>query len=365
MIKIDSAKHKEIENQLLYQTSLLEAQMEATPDGILIVDENGKIIMYNQRFVKMWKIPNHVIVTGNDKEALDFVVSQVADQDGFIKRVSYLYKYPQVASDEILFKDGRIFHRYSAPVKGKNDEYYGYAWYFRDITEQKKLERQKDEFLAIASHELKTPITSIKIYSQFLLTSFQKKGDEKATGQLTKMYAQVNKLTNLISDLLDVTKIKGGKLQLNKEEFDFNTLVDDIIADLQLTTEKHSIVKEFSKTKTVYADRDRLGQVITNFLSNAIKYSPDSNKIIVQIKNEKNDVLFSVQDFGIGISKDEQRNVFKRFVRVSEHHKTFPGLGLGLYISKEIMKRHGGKIWMKSEKGKGSTFYFSLPLDHE
>ncbi len=226
----------------------------------------------------------------------------------------------------------------------------------------KQLGRQKDDFIAIASHELKTPVTSIKLYMQLLHRKFMIAKDIKSAEAVAKMDGQINKLTDLINDLLDVSKIEEGKLRLNLGEFDLNGLVKEISEEMQLTT-KQRILKELGRKELVYGDRDRLGQVLINFLSNAIKYSQSTNKIIVKTENDKKSVIVSVEDFGMGLTPKEQAKVFERFNRAGQEGPGgLPGLGLGLYISKEIIKRHKGKIWVESKKGKGSTFFFSLPI---
>ncbi|HSW96344.1 MAG TPA: HAMP domain-containing sensor histidine kinase [Candidatus Saccharimonadales bacterium] len=225
-------------------------------------------------------------------------------------------------------------------------------------------DRHKDEFMSIATHELKTPVTSLKIFAQVLENRFAKAGDETSALHLAKMDAQLNKLTALIEDLLDATKINSGKLQFHEEFFDVNELVSEIVEEMQRTTEKHTLIKKLRISKIIYGDRTRVGQVLTNLISNAIKYSPKSDKIIIMTKIEKGSVTISVQDFGIGIAKEDQPKIFKRFQRVGNQN-TFGGLGLGLFIAATIMQRHGGKIWVESEEGKGSTFSFSLPLKRE
>ncbi|MEO6508979.1 MAG: HAMP domain-containing sensor histidine kinase, partial [Patescibacteria group bacterium] len=183
-------------------------------------------------------------------------------------------------------------------------------------------------------------------------------------GQLDKMNAQLDKLTSLIADLLDATKIESGKLQMNQEKFSFDELVTEIVEEIQRTTEKHVITIKGKSNTNITADRERTGQVLTNLISNAIKYSPHSEKIIIEpsVENKKF-IMLCVKDFGVGIPKDKQNHVFERFYRVSGPKEiTFPGLGLGLYISAEIVKRQGGRIWVESEEGIGSTFCFSLPL---
>ncbi|MBK0378311.1 PAS domain-containing sensor histidine kinase [Mucilaginibacter segetis] len=233
-----------------------------------------------------------------------------------------------------------------------------------DIDEQKKLERQKDDFLGIASHELKTPVTSIKAYAQVLGAMLSKEGEDKKADMVLKMDAQLNRLTNLIGDLLDVTKINSGKILFNKSWFNFNEAVKDTISDIQHTTNKHILVMDFKETGTIYSDKERIGQVITNLVTNAIKYSPHSNRIIISTELDNADVVVCVQDFGIGIPDDKKEKVFEQFYRVSgTKQHTFPGLGLGLYISSEIIRREGGKMWVNSIEGKGSTFCFSLPVN--
>ncbi|MDN3547007.1 PAS domain-containing protein [Mucilaginibacter aquaedulcis] len=233
-----------------------------------------------------------------------------------------------------------------------------------DITEQRLLQLQKDEFIGIASHELKTPVTSIKAYTQVLERILTKKGDTQEAGMIQKMDAQLNRLTSLIADLLDVTKINSGRLQFNYTWFDFNELITEVVEDLQRTTQKHTLSEDTQPTGNVYADKDRISQVLVNLITNAIKYSPHSKDIIVGTRLNNDEVVVSVKDFGIGISKEKQQRVFEQFYRVSgAKQHTFPGLGLGLYISSEIIKREGGRIWVDSEEGKGSIFYFSLPVN--
>ena len=232
-----------------------------------------------------------------------------------------------------------------------------------DVQVQKELQQQKDNFLGIASHELKTPVTSLKAYSQVMELMFNKSGDAKNAALVSKMDKQLNRLNNLIGDLLDVTKINTGKLQFNLTTFSFSELIDEVVEDMQRTTHRHTIKKNLSFNGLVTADRERLNQVVVNLLSNAIKYSPEANEIIIHTEKKDNELQLCVQDFGIGIQTDKKDKVFEQFYRVSgttEH--TFPGLGLGLFISSEIVKRLGGKMWVNSVENKGSMFCFSIPL---
>jgi PAS domain S-box-containing protein len=356
-------ERKKYEEELRYQKTLLEAQREVSPEGVLVVSSNGKMVSYNKRFVEMWKFSKKLMNKGKDELALQAATQQLIDPEGFIATVQEVYKSHKQDHAELYFKDGRVFDRFGSPIIGEDGTDYGYVWFFQDISERKRLESQKDDFLGIASHELKTPVTSIKAYTQILENRFKKAEDIKSAELVGKMDGQLNKLTNLIADLLDVTKIESGKLLFREDYFDFNELVSEIVEEMERTTDKHSITQKLVKTRIVFGDRDRIGQVITNFISNAIKYSPLSNKIIVSTKIFKDTITLGVQDFGIGMSKKDQAKVFDRFYRVGDSgQETYPGLGLGLYISAEIIRRHRGKVWVESQKGKGSTFYFSLPI---
>lgn len=249
------------------------------------------------------------------------------------------------------------------PQYDANGKFSGYIGSCVDITEQKHIQQQKDDFIGIASHELKTPVTSIKAYTQVLEKMLLKKGEVKEAAMISRMDAQINRLTSLISDLLDVTKINSGKLQFNDREFDFVPMVQELVEDLQRTTEKHTLIENHADIGIVFGDKERIGQVIANLVTNAIKYSPQADKIVITTSLKDEEVRLCVQDFGIGISEDKLNKVFEQFYRVSgDMQHTFPGLGLGLYISSEIIKREGGKIWVTSSMGKGSTFCFSIPL---
>lgn len=236
---------------------------------------------------------------------------------------------------------------------------------FKNVTERVTLERQKEDFIGIATHELKTPVTSIKAYAQLLLRRFNKEGNNAAAALVEKMDVQLNKLIALIGDLLDVTKIEAGRLQLNEECYAFNDLIIEVVEELQRITEDHKIIIRLGRGAKIYGDKDRIGQVLTNLISNAIKYSRVPGDIRVTSTVTKFDVTLCVKDRGVGISKDHQAHVFDRFYRISTPEgNSFPGLGLGLYISHEIIKRQYGSIWVDSEEGKGSTFCFTLPLDY-
>jgi PAS domain S-box-containing protein len=231
-----------------------------------------------------------------------------------------------------------------------------------DIDDLKQISQRKDDFLSVASHELRTPITSIKAYSQLLLNSYKGSNDEFLKNALVKLEIQANKMTKLVNDFLKLSKIESGKLQLNKEVFCVNDLVKEIVEDTQLVAVNHKIIIEQSSRVNVTADRERIAQVITNFLNNAVKYSPGTDKVIVDITTAGNKITVSITDKGVGIKPEEHQKIFERFYRAKSNASIpFSGFGIGLYISAEIISRHQGEIGVRSEEGKGSTFYFTLP----
>jgi signal transduction histidine kinase len=245
-------------------------------------------------------------------------------------------------------------------VNGK-DEISTLSLEFNNLMDEVvKSHQKKDEFIGIASHELKTPLTSVKLY---LETLSRMDHEQQTKSFVIKARDGVNKLQSLILDLLDVSKIQSGQLQLNLKEIDIEKLIDDSIHDAQMNASRHNISRDGHPTNAVVvADKDRLEQVIINLISNAAKYSPEGKDIIVRTQKNNSKILVSVQDSGIGIAKSEHKKIFERFYRANGSNSVISGFGLGLYICCQIIQRHKGKIWVESEEGKGSTFYFELPL---
>jgi two-component system CheB/CheR fusion protein len=232
-----------------------------------------------------------------------------------------------------------------------------------DITESKRDEIRKNDFIAMASHELKTPLTSLKAYLQLLEVKLAGSNDPFINTALIKSGNQVNKMTALIHSFLDISKLEPGKLKLNRKVFDINKLIEEIVSESRLVSTSHNLLFTPADEINVNADREKTGQVIGNFISNAVKYSPKGSKITLQSEVKDGNIQVSVTDEGIGIKLKDQQKIFQRFYRAEEEElKTVSGFGIGLYLSSEIIQRHKGKIWVTSEEGKGSTFYFSLPL---
>jgi PAS domain S-box-containing protein len=224
--------------------------------------------------------------------------------------------------------------------------------------EVKELSIKKDEFLSIASHELKTPLTSLKAFNQLLQRTHN---PEMLSVFLGKSALNIERLERLVNDLLDVTKINAGKILYDMQPFDFRMMLKESIESVQHTTTTHEIILHADLEVVITGDRMRLEQVMNNFLTNAVKYSPGGKKVLVNAKLEEGNIMVSIQDFGIGIQPDHLKRLFERFYRADNTVMRFEGLGLGLFISSEILKRHMGDFWIESEPGKGSTFHFRLP----
>lgn len=261
-------------------------------------------------------------------------------------------------------KKGKIMwvESHTFVVKNEKGKAIGMRGVSMDITDRVEIEKRKDEFISMASHELKTPLTSMKVFSHLLEKKLN--NSEEANPYLSRMDEQINKLTNLVNDLLDISKIQAGKLEIRKQEISLKDFLEESIKEMELITNEQIIVGKVDDVM-ITADKDRLSQVLMNLISNAIKYSPPGTPVEVRAVVENNDIVFAVSDKGFGISKEHQGKIFDRFYRVYDHvDRTYPGLGMGLYISDQIVRRHNGSMWLDSEKGKGSTFYFSVPTSN-
>lgn len=342
----------------------LQAIIQQLPVGVLITDGKGRLLERNKQLDKILGIKMPIgLQLGRD------TLTNIKINGENIKPTESplfhaLTSGKPVVGEEMVYerKNGKkVFLRVSStPIQNSKKHVIAAASIISDITQEKELNRQKDDFLSMASHELKTPITSLKMFIELLV---KQKDTVKATYYMRRISDQADRLKELTNDLLDVSRIQTGKLRFSKEVFNLSEVVRDTIEGLQGTTKKHELILKDGYKETVVGDRYRIYQVLVNLISNAMKYSSQGKKIIVRIKKEKNTVVVSVQDFGIGIDAEQQERIFDRLYQVTDpHEKTFPGLGLGLYISKEIIERHKGKMWVESEKGKGSTFSFSMPL---
>ncbi|MBE9601232.1 ATP-binding protein [Pedobacter sp. MC2016-24] len=236
-----------------------------------------------------------------------------------------------------------------------------FVFQFRDVTSRIELEMQKEDFVQITSHELKTPVTSIKGFVQVLKKRHQKEQREQDMMMLSRIENQSEKLVKLIEDLLDVTRIKNGELPYHFSLFDLSAYFTETIAIYQTIYPNYTFTFTSQGPAYVYGDKDRIAQVVSNLLNNAIKYSPGKTSLEICVHTENGRTKATIKDQGLGIPKDQQEKIFERFYRISTLPKeAHNGLGIGLYISKEIIKKHGGQIGVNGQTGSGSEFWFTL-----
>jgi PAS domain S-box-containing protein len=262
----------------------------------------------------------------------------------------------------------RIVAFSAAPLSDLQSQIYGAVSILRDMTEAHQAQQEKDNFISVVSHELKTPITSIKGYAQMLLRRAEEAGsDERDLKGLRIINDEVERMVELINQLLDVSRLEMQRLQLNQDRVDLVALTLDTVDRLQMTTNRHTLRPRVPPGPVwVQGDAMRLVQVLGNLIMNAIKYSPDGGPVEVSLESQEGRAWVSVRDWGIGIAPEDQPRLFQRFWRGTRTENTsLTGMGLGLYISREIIQRHHGDIVFRSQPGQGSTFLFWLPLDEE
>ena len=231
-----------------------------------------------------------------------------------------------------------------------------------DITERKQEELRKDLFISLASHELKTPVTSLKLFTQMAVRRSIKQGYTDLVPQLRTVEEQTNTLVRLVNDLLDVSRLHNGQIEMRRAAFALNDLITETVATVGAVAPEHRFAVATDAPCTVWGDRDRVSQVIINLLTNAVNYSPPGTTIHIHLTADDAQATLSVQDEGIGIEPTQQPKIFDPFYQIADLRERKTGLGMGLYISEQIIRRHGGAIWVVSERGQGATFTFTLPL---
>ena len=325
-----------------------------------IANAEGWIYWYNQRWYDY---------TGTTLEEMEGWGWQKVHHPDHVEKILTLTKelWKKEEAFELTFplrrQDGeyRWFLTRAYPVKDAKGNIERWIGTNTDINEQQKALNQKDDFISIASHEMKTPLTTAKGYLELLLLILSEE-NQTAVLYANKANQSLERLHGLVKELLDVSKIQNGKMDYNISTFDFNKMLDEAIEDIQLTAKNHSLQKIGNSLNHIKGDKDRLQQVLTNLLGNAVKYSPNGEKVFIKVEEQPGEIQVSVQDFGLGMSSEHLNKIFDRYYRVQEHAVYFQGLGIGLYICNDIIKRHEGKLWAESEPEKGSTFYFTLPL---
>lgn len=338
--------------------------IEAAQMGSWHIDGETKALHYNDALVKLFGYE------GTEPLTYDLAIAQVTDdyREKLVEEIdkaiatggSYDITYTQrrFNDDEVIWL--RSLGKINEDEYGKYTIFSGVVM---DVTEQKKDEQRKNDFIGMVSHELKTPLTSLKGYAQILQAKAKKNEDTFAINALSKVTDQVAKMTAMINGFLNLSRLESGKIHLKKTVFNMDELVKENTEEAQMLTSIHEIVFQPCEPVQVFADRDKIGSVISNMISNAVKYSPHGKQVEIRCEVIGDAVQISVKDHGIGINAEDVPRLFDRFYRVeSNETELISGFGIGLYLSAEIVLHHKGKIWVESKPGEGSTFFFSLPL---
>ena len=375
----DITSRKEAEAELEKSFSLMKATIESTADGILVVDYNGKIVQYNQKFLEMWNIPNEIIESEDGQVVTKYIQDQVIGPDSFLKNVNQLNAESETTKIDIIeIKSGRLIERFSQPQM-INDRSVGRVWSFRDITESKKAEAQiiaakekaeesdrlKTAFLHNVSHEIRTPMNAIIGFSTLL----NEPGlDDQERHQYTDFIFQSgNQLLSIINDIVDIANIETGQIKLNPTKVNVNSVLRNlreqfIIKERAPGVSLHLKVSLEDDQVNILTDGTKLIQILSNLLNNALKFTTTGSiDFGYELKGEF--LEFYVNDTGIGIPEDHQVKIFNRFYQVDDAiSRKFGGTGLGLSICKAYVGILGGRIWLTSQPEKGSSFRFNIPF---
>lgn len=353
-------------SELRDSEAFLNSIIQTVREGLLVLDPNFKVLSANDHFLRTFKV--------NRQETLGKTLYQLGNNQWDIQQLKdLLIKILPTNNPVVDFEVehdfpyiGRklmLLNAYRIELEGQYKDQILLA--IEDITDRREIERRKDDFLSIASHELKTPLTTIKGFVQALERMTPDNATEKYKQTLAKVSLYVDRLNNLIAELLDVSRIQSGNLDLHHEHFDFDRMVAETVENLRNVSPGYQLNLKGKTEAEVQGDESHIIQVINNLISNAIKYAPESKKIEIYISKVSEYVKVAVTDHGIGIGIEEQKKIFDRFFRGGEIQKRFPGMGIGLYVCQQIIKNHGGTIWVESQKGEGSTFSFTIPINKE
>ena len=343
-----------------------QGELNTDPVGIQIISNDGKLLKVNQQWCQMIGLDDISKVIGMKKEKwLSYIKINFQQCDEFIAFVETVLNQENREREMFVLKtksqDPSVFQVYYETFL-QSEDYKELIFVYRDITKEFKVDQLKSEFISTVNHELRTPLSSVLGFTELMLTKDLK--PERQKKYLTTIHKEAKRLTSLINDFLDVQRMEAGKHIYEKEPLDMMILGKEVVESFKLQSSLHNfIIENMANNTIVLADVDKMNQMVTNLISNAVKYSPNGGKVILTLKNKEKQLLIEITDEGLGIPKDVRTQLFTKFYRIdNSDRRQIGGTGLGLAICKEIVKAHEGEIYFTSEIGKGSTFTIELPV---
>jgi PAS domain S-box-containing protein len=354
-------KVKQRTEHLRQNEEYLNSVIQTIRESLLVLDPNLRVLTVNKSFLRTFKVSTtetigrRLFELGNrqwDIDDLRKLLETILPTNNPVLDFEVEHDFPHIGKKTMLLNAHRI------ELEGQYKDRILLA--IDDITDRRSIEKRKDDFLSIASHELKTPLTALKGYIQ-LAKKFLPNDNNRLVEIVQKSDIQIERLNKLMVELLEVSKIQSGKLDVHHNKFDFSKMVRDAIEQLQFNTDQHRIFFTGAHQINYNGDETKLNQVVANLISNAIKYSPEADRVDIHLAHLGGHIKLSVKDYGLGIAHEDRTKIFERFYRVSDIKEKIAGMGIGLYVCQEIIKQHNGKLWVDSEIGQGSTFSFILP----
>ena len=364
-VLMDITEQTAANNKIAKAQQQLEQALSSANLGTWSIDIKTNKVELSPRFKEVFGLPAdkessiQEVVNAIDENyrQLNYDAIENAIQNGTPADFEYTLQHAVTGKKIWARAFGKVF-------LDENNQPETFSGIIQDITEQKTDDQRKNDFINMVSHELKTPLTSMSGYIQLLNSRAKKAGDGFTAGIMDKTFNQVKKMTTLINGFLNMNRLESGKIHLDVAAFDIEALLQEVIEESSVVFSTHQIRFTTCTPTIIHADHNKIGQVITNFISNAVKYAFTSRNIDIACHAKDQQVTISVTDYGNGIQLEDQEKIFERYYRVENSKAgTIAGFGIGLYLCAEIISRHNGQIGVRSEVGEGSTFWFSLPLD--
>jgi PAS domain S-box-containing protein len=353
---------KVMERFLVETNEFVESILKTIKDALVVVDADLRILKVNKAFYEIFEIPQEMI-EGILLYDLNYAFWNEPGMQGKLETMVEENEFFHQNQFQWKKSDGtaRILNVTAKTMDYSVDKKKRILLVVSDITVEKELEQQKEDLISFVTHELRNPLANMALCAELMEDSVKENRVEETEEYLAKTRLNIRRLNNVVSELHDATKAGSGQLKINKQSLEYETLVNDAIDTVRHLYPNHKIIKTGNASVQVYADRHRLLQVLNNYLTNAIKYSPKADKVLIHLSANNGNLITAVTDYGSGIPANKIPHIFNRYYRI-ENTRVADGLGLGLYLSREIIAAHNGKVWVESEEHKGSTFYFSLPL---